>query len=109
MAVLLLLSVALLTAYFRESDSGVAHGVQGAVLTVVSPLQSGTATATKPFRDAWNWVGDLFSAKSENKSLKKEVQQLAPGLAQELTTQERERPAAGDAPVPEGPQCSRRT
>jgi rod shape-determining protein MreC len=86
-AVLLLLSVALLTAYFRESESGVAHSVQGAVLTVVSPLQSGTATVTKPFRDAWNWVGDLFSAKSENKSLKKEVQQLRAGLAQELTTQ----------------------
>ena len=87
MAVLLLLSVALLTAYFRESEGGVAHSVQGAVLTVVSPLQSGTASATKPFRDAWNWVGDLFSAKSENKALKKEVQQLRAGLAQELTTQ----------------------
>ncbi len=87
MAVLLLLSVALLTAYFRESDSGVAHSVQSGVITVVSPLQSGTATATKPFRDAWNWVGDLFSAKSQNKSLKKEVQQLRAGLAQELTTQ----------------------
>ena len=33
MAVLLLLSVALLTAYFRESDSGVAHSVQGGVMT----------------------------------------------------------------------------
>jgi rod shape-determining protein MreC len=86
-AVLLLLSVALLTAYFREPKSGVAHSVQGAVLTVVSPLQSGTATVTKPFRDAWNWVGDLFSAKSENKALQKEVQQLRAGLAQELTTQ----------------------
>jgi rod shape-determining protein MreC len=86
-AVLLLLSVALLTAYFRESDSGVAHSVQSGVISVVSPLQSGTATATKPFRDAWNWVGDLFSAKSQNKALKKEVQQLRAGLAQELTTQ----------------------
>jgi rod shape-determining protein MreC len=85
-AVLLLLSVALLTAYFRESESGVAHRVQSGVLTVVSPLQSGTATVTKPFRDAWNWVGDLFSAKSENKALKKEVQQLRAGLAEELTT-----------------------
>jgi rod shape-determining protein MreC len=86
-AVLLLLSVALLTAYFRESNSGVAHSVQGAVLTVVSPLQSGTARATKPFRDAWNWVGDLFSAKSQNKALKKEVEQLRAGLAEELTIQ----------------------
>lgn len=87
MAVLLLLSIALLTAYFRESDSGVAHKVQDGVLTVVSPLQSGTATITKPFRDAWNWVGDLFSAKSENKALKQEVRQLRAALAQELTTQ----------------------
>ena len=86
MAVLLLLAVALLTAYFRESDSGVAHSVQGGVLTVVSPLQSGTATATKPFRDAWNWVGDLFSAKSENKALRREVQDLRAVLAEELTT-----------------------
>ena len=87
MAVLLLLCIALLTAYFRESNSGVAHSVQSGVMTVVAPLQSGTATATKPFRDAWNWVGDLFSAKSQNKALKQEVQQLRGGLAQELTTQ----------------------
>jgi rod shape-determining protein MreC len=86
-AVLLLLSVALLTAYFRESDSGVAHKVQDGVLTVVSPLQSGTATLTKPFRDAWNWVGDLFSAKSQNRALRQEVQQLRAALAEELTTQ----------------------
>jgi rod shape-determining protein MreC len=86
-AVLLLLSVALLTAYFRESESGVAHRVQDGVLTVVSPLQSGTATLTKPFRDAWNWVGDLFSAKSQNKALKQEVRQLRAALAEELTTQ----------------------
>jgi rod shape-determining protein MreC len=85
-AVLLLLSVALLTAYFREADSGLAHGVQGGVLKIVTPLQSGTARVTKPFRDAWNWVGDLFSAKSQNKALRKEVQQLRAGLAQELTT-----------------------
>lgn len=87
MAVLLLLCVALLTAYFRESDSGVVHGMQSGVLTVVAPLQSGTATATKPFRDAWNWLGDLFTAKSQNEALKREVQQLRAGVAQELTTQ----------------------
>jgi rod shape-determining protein MreC len=87
LAVLLLLSVALLTAYFRESDSGIAHGVQSGVLRVVGPLQSGTARATKPFRDGWNWVGDLFSAKSQVKALKNEVQQLRAGLASELTTQ----------------------
>jgi rod shape-determining protein MreC len=86
--VLLLLCVAMLTLYFRESDSGAVQGAQGAVLRVVAPLQNGTARATKPFRDAWNWTGDLFSAKSENAKLKKEVEQLRAGVANELATQD---------------------
>jgi rod shape-determining protein MreC len=87
-AVLLLLCVAMLTLYFRESDSGPVHSVQGVVLRVVAPLQNGTARATKPFRDAWNWTGDLFSAKSQNAKLQKEVEQLRAGVAEELTTQD---------------------
>lgn len=87
MAVLLLLSIAMLTLYFRESDTGIAHSVQDGVLRVVAPLQSGASRVTKPFRDAWNWVGDLFSAKSENRRLRLEVQQLRAGVAGELTTQ----------------------
>jgi rod shape-determining protein MreC len=87
-AVLLLLCVAMLTLYFRESDSGIVHGAQSAVLRVVAPLQNGTARATKPFRDAWNWTGDLFSAKSENAKLQKELEQLRAGVAKELTTQD---------------------
>jgi rod shape-determining protein MreC len=86
--VLLLLCVAMLTLYFRESDSGAVQGAQGVVLRVVAPLQNGTARATKPFRDAWNWTGDLFSAKSENAKLKKEVEQLRAGVAKELATQD---------------------
>lgn len=88
MAVLLLLCVAMLTLYFRESDSGFVHGTQSVVLRVVAPLQSGTARVTKPFRDAWNWTGDLFSAKSENAKLQTELEQLRAGLAKELTTQD---------------------
>jgi rod shape-determining protein MreC len=87
-AVLLLLCVAMLTLYFRESDSGFVHGTQSVVLRVVAPLQNGTARATKPFRDAWNWTGDLFSAKSENTQLRQELEQLRAGVAKELTTQD---------------------
>jgi rod shape-determining protein MreC len=86
--VLLLLCVALFTLYFREADSGPVHSVQGVVLRVVAPLQSGTARATKPFRDAWNWTADLFSAKSQNAQLKREVQELRAAVAKELTTQD---------------------
>jgi rod shape-determining protein MreC len=87
-AVLLLLCVAMLTLYFRESGNGPVHSVQGVVLRVVAPLQNGTARATRPFRDAWNWTGDLFGAKSENAKLKKELEQLRAGVARELATQD---------------------
>ena len=78
----------MLTLYFRESDSGPAHAVQGVVLSVVQPLQSGTARVAQPFRNGWNWVSDLFHAKSENGQLRVEVRQLRAGLAQQLTTQD---------------------
>src|SRR5450759_3511298 len=71
----------MLTLYFRESDSGFVHGTQSVVLRVVAPLQNGTARVTKPFRDAWNWTSDLFSAKSENAKLQTELEQLRAMLA----------------------------
>jgi rod shape-determining protein MreC len=86
-AILVLLSLALLTLYFREADNGFAHRVQDGALRVVAPLQEGSARVIQPFRDGWNWVGDLFGAKSENKRLKEEVETLSAAVAKELTTQ----------------------
>ena len=86
-AVLVLLSLGLLTLYFRESDNGFAHRVQDGALRVVTPLQEGSARAIEPFRNGWNWVADLFGAKSENKRLKEEVETLRAAVAEELTTQ----------------------
>ncbi len=86
-AVLLLLSVGLLTLSFREANAGESEGLQGAVLQVVAPLQEGTAIATRPFRNGWNWTAGLFRANSENAELRKEVEQLRAGLANELATQ----------------------
>jgi len=86
-AILVLLSLALLTLYFREADNGFVHRVQDGALQVVTPLQEGSARAIEPFRDGWNWVADLFDAKSENERLKKEVETLQAAVADELTTQ----------------------
>lgn len=85
--VLVLLSLALLTLYFRETDNGFVHRVQDGALRVVSPLQEGSARAIEPFRDGWNWVADLFDAKSENERLTQEVEALRAAVAEELTTQ----------------------
>ena len=84
-ALLLVLSVAMLTLYFSTSGGGFIHGAQETGLRIVAPLQSGSARAVKPFRDAWNWVGDLFHAKSENANLRQEVAQLRTSAAEGLS------------------------
>ena len=59
-------------------------------MRVVSPLQSGAARAIKPFRDGLNWFGNLFSAQSQNRSLRTQVQQLRSQLAQQLVVQQQD-------------------
>jgi rod shape-determining protein MreC len=89
-ATLLVLSVALLTVYFRESQNGPVHRAEASAMHVVSPLQSGAARVIKPFRDGWNWVGQLFSAQSQNRTLRTEVQQLRAQVAQQLVAQQQD-------------------
>ena len=81
LAVLVGLSLVLLTAYFGESPAGVLHGVQRGAQQVLSPVESGASKALKPFRDLFNWVGDAFRAKGDNKKLKKELAQARSQLA----------------------------
>jgi rod shape-determining protein MreC len=70
------LSIALLTAYFGESASGGLHAVQRGFLEAMAPLQEGASRALKPARDLVGWAGDVFDAKSENKKLRRQVQDL---------------------------------
>jgi rod shape-determining protein MreC len=73
--------------YFREAEGGFVHRAQDRGLSILAPLQTGTARAVQPFRDGWNWVGDLFRAKSENARLRKEVDALRAGVAEAQATQ----------------------
>ena len=90
-AVLLLLSVALLTLYFRESSDGPVHRAQERALRFLAPLQDGTARVVEPFRDGWNWVAELFDAKSENRRLRDEVARLRQQTAARARHAARER------------------
>ncbi|MGH2860476.1 MAG: rod shape-determining protein MreC [Solirubrobacteraceae bacterium] len=65
MALLVVISLALLTDYFGESPGSPLHSIQRGIATVLSPLQSGASTVLSPFRDAANYVGSTFKAKSE--------------------------------------------
>ena len=75
-AVLVVVSIGMLTLYFREADSGPMHSVQGAVASVLHPFQVGAERVARPFRDAYGWTAGLVHARSDNKELRKDLQRL---------------------------------
>ena len=81
LAVLVGLSLALLTAYFGESVGGTLHAVQRGAQQVLSPIEAGASRALKPLRDAASWTGDVLDAKGENERLKAEIGRLRREIA----------------------------
>jgi rod shape-determining protein MreC len=84
-AVLVVVSLAMLTVYFREADNGPMHGVQGAVASVLHPFQVGAERIARPFRDAYGWTAGLVHARSENEQLRDELQLLRQQAIQNST------------------------
>jgi rod shape-determining protein MreC len=82
LAVLVILSLFLLTAYFGESSSGGLHAVQRGAMEVLAPIQEGANRALKPFRDLFGWFGDTLDAKDERDKLKAERDALRREVAQ---------------------------
>lgn len=81
LAVLLAVSLVLLTIYFSEPVGGGLHAIQRGAGEVLSPMEEGASRAFKPFSDLAGWVGDVADAKKENKQLKTEVKNLRGQLA----------------------------
>jgi rod shape-determining protein MreC len=76
LALLVVLSLILLTAYFGEAPSGRLHSVQRGFLTVVSPIQDGANKALKPVRDLFGWFDATLHAKDQNGELRKQNAKL---------------------------------
>jgi rod shape-determining protein MreC len=85
LAVFVVLSIAILTAYFGESGGGFFHTMQRGAQEAVAPIETGASRALKPMRDFVGWIGDTVDAKDQNASLKKEVERLRTDLAQSET------------------------
>jgi len=85
LAVFVILSIAILTAYFGESGGGFFHTLQRGTQEAVAPIETGASRALKPVRDFFGWAGDTIDAKDQNADLKKEVQQLRSELAKAQT------------------------
>jgi rod shape-determining protein MreC len=82
LALLVAVSLVLLTAYFGESPSSPLHSVQRGIVEVLSPVQEGASTVLSPFRDVANWFSDTLNAKSKVKQLEHRNEQLQQELAQ---------------------------
>ena len=74
MGVLVLLSLALITVYFRESASGPLHRTQGVGAAILRPFEVGVERIARPFRDVYGYFHGLAVARSENGRLRADLQ-----------------------------------
>jgi rod shape-determining protein MreC len=72
---LILVALALLTISFRSPTSGALHDVQGVGASALRPFQVAAERIARPFQDVYGYFNSLANAKSENKKLKRELQE----------------------------------
>jgi len=73
---LVIVALALITISFRSPTAGALHDAQGAGSTALRPFQLAATRIAQPFRDGYDWVASISSAKSENARLKRELREL---------------------------------
>jgi rod shape-determining protein MreC len=73
---LVLVALTLVTISFRSPTAGALHDVQGAGSTALRPFQIAATRIAQPFRDGYDWVASISSAKSENARLKREYREV---------------------------------
>jgi len=73
---LVVVSLLLLTVFFREPATGALHSVQQDGLGALSPLQSLASRAVQPFEDGWRWVGQALRANDENREIRAQLEDL---------------------------------
>ena len=83
--VLVFVSIVLITIYFREPSGGSLHGIQSGGAAVLRPFEVGAERVARPFRDAYGWFAGLVHAKSENASLRRQVDRLSQQVIQNYT------------------------
>jgi rod shape-determining protein MreC len=74
MGVLVLISLALITVYFRESAGGPLHRTQGVGAAILRPFEVGVERIARPFRDVYGYFHGLAVARSENKRLRADLE-----------------------------------
>jgi rod shape-determining protein MreC len=83
LALLVVLSLILITASFGSSGAGPLHAVQSGFLDVLSPIESGADKVLTPVHDLTHWIDDITSASSQRDKLQKQVDRLRSQLVAE--------------------------
>lgn len=83
LALLVVLSLILITASFGSSGSGPLHAVQSGFLDVLSPIESGANKVLTPVHDLTHWIDDITNASSQRDKLQKQVNRLRAQLVGE--------------------------
>ena len=81
LALLVSISLILLTAYFGESPSSPLHSIQRGIVEVISPIQQGASTVLSPVKDIAGWFSDTLNAKSRADRLQNELNHATAKLA----------------------------
>jgi rod shape-determining protein MreC len=82
LALLVVISLALLTDYLGAPDSSPLHSVQRGIATVLSPVQDGASKVLSPVRDVAGYFSSLFTAKSKLSQYQSDNDTLLKELAQ---------------------------
>jgi rod shape-determining protein MreC len=80
LALLVVISLILLTAYFGEPPNSPLHSVQRGIVEVISPIQDGASKVLSPVKDVAGWFSDTLSAKSRADRLSAQVNKLTKEL-----------------------------
>lgn len=81
LALLVVVSLILLSAYFGEAEGGPLHSVQRGIVTILSPIQKGASTVLTPVRDIAGFFSSTFHAKAQVAQLRKQNERLTSELA----------------------------
>jgi len=90
--ILVVLSLVMLTVYFREGDDGVLHGARRVTLEVTAPLARAGTAITSPIRSIGSFFEDLGASRERVQALEEQNAELRTRLAElEEARQENER------------------
>lgn len=92
LTVLIVLSLVLVTLYFREGEGGILHGARRLTLEVTAPISRVGTAMTSPFRAAGDFIEGIGVSRKRLDALEKQNEELKARLADlEEARQENER------------------